>query len=164
MTRLGSETTIAKMKLKLTLVSLVALMASGFVAIAQTAAPAGDNTQPAAAPATPPATPDASAAATNAAPDTSAAAPAVTNGPAQRDPNAVMPLISMEDVPLTDAIKNLARQAGLNYMLDPHIPFLAPGPDGRSQQPNVSLRLENVTADQALDALLNNYSLAIVDD
>jgi type IV pilus assembly protein PilQ len=152
------------MKLKLTLVSLVALMASGFVAIAQTAAPAGDNTQPAAATATPPAAPDASAAATIAAPDTSAAAPAATNGPAQRDPNAVMPLISMEDVPLTDAIKNLARQAGLNYMLDPHIPFLAPGPDGRSQQPNVSLRLENVTADQALDALLNNYSLAIVDD
>ena len=160
------------MKLKLTLVSLVALMASGFVAIAQTAAPAGDNTQPAAAtatpPATPPATPDASAAATNAAPDASAAATATTvattNGPMVRDPNAVMPLISMEDVPLTDAIKNLARQAGLNYMLDPHIPFLAPGPDGHSQQPNVSLRLENVTADQALDALLNNYSLTIVDD
>ncbi len=167
MTRLGSETTIAKMKLKLKFVSLVALMASGFVAIAQTAAPAGDNTQPAATAATPAATPDASAAATNTAPDTSAtaAAPATTNAaPAVRDPNAVMPLISMEDVPLTDAIKNLARQAGLNYMLDPHIPFLAPGPDGRSQQPNVSLRLENVTADQALSALLNNYSLAIVDD
>jgi type II secretory pathway component GspD/PulD (secretin) len=152
------------MKLKLT---FVALMASGFVAIAQTAAPAGDTNQPAATTATP----DASATATNAAPDTSttpaaATAPtAATNGaPAVRDPNAVMPLISMEDVPLTDAIKNLARQAGLNYMLDPHIPFLAPGPDGRSQQPNVSLRLENVTADQALAALLNNYSLAIVED
>jgi type II secretory pathway component GspD/PulD (secretin) len=156
------------MKLKFTLVSLVAVMASGLVALAQTAAPAGDSTQPAAAPATTPAPQDGSTAATNAAPDMSAAAtpaPApATNGPAQRDPNAVMPLISMEDVPLTDAIKNLARQAGLNYMLDPHIPFLAPGPDGRSQQPNVSLRLENVTADQALGALLNNYSLAIVDD
>ena len=150
-------------------VSLVALMASGFVALAQTAAPAGDNTQPTAAPATPPATPDAAAAATNAAPDMSATAtPAstpATNAPTSvRDANAVMPLISMEDVPLTDAIKNLARQAGLNYMLDPHIPFLAPGPDGRSAQPNVSLRLENVTANQALGALLNNYSLAIVED
>jgi type II secretory pathway component GspD/PulD (secretin) len=155
------------MKLKLTFVSLVALVASGIVATAQTAAPAGDTNQPAAAPATTTAPPDAMAAATNAAPDASATpapAAAMTNGPAVRDPNAVMPLISMEDVPLTDAIKNLARQAGLNYMLDPHIPFLAPGPDGRSQQPNVSLRLENVTADQALSALLNNYSLAIVDD
>src|SRR5436190_18334525 len=28
---------------------------------------------------------------------------------------AVIPLIVMDDVPLTDAIKNLARQAGLNY-------------------------------------------------
>jgi type II secretory pathway component GspD/PulD (secretin) len=151
------------MKLKLTFVSLVALMASGFVATAQTAATAGDTNQPAATVATP----DASAAATNAAPDasaTAATAPATNAAPSVRDPNAVMPLISMEDVPLTDAIKNLARQAGLNYMLDPHIPFLAPGPDGRSQQPNVSLRLENVTADQALAALLNNYSLAIVED
>jgi type II secretory pathway component GspD/PulD (secretin) len=156
------------MKLKLTFVSLVAIVASGLVAIAQTAEPAagGDTNQPAATPAAPPATPDTNAAATTATADTNApAAPsATTNAPAMRDPNAVMPLISMEDVPLTDAIKNLARQAGLNYMLDPHIPFLAPGPDGRSQQPNVSLRLENVTADQALGALLNNYSLQIVDD
>jgi type II secretory pathway component GspD/PulD (secretin) len=157
------------MKLKLTFVSLVAIVASGLVAIAQTAEPAagGDTNQPAATPAAPPATQDTNAAATTATADTNApaAAPsATTNAPAMRDPNAVMPLISMEDVPLTDAIKNLARQAGLNYMLDPHIPFLAPGPDGRSQQPNVSLRLENVTADQALGALLNNYSLQIVDD
>jgi type IV pilus assembly protein PilQ len=157
------------MKLKLTFVSMVAIAASGLVAIAQTAEPAaGDTNQPAAsAPATTPAPQDNSAAPAAATADTNAApaAPsATTNAPAQRDPNAVMPLISMEDVPLTDAIKNLARQAGLNYMLDPHIPFLAPGPDGRSQQPNVSLRLENVTADQALGALLNNYSLQIVDD
>ncbi len=157
------------MKLKLTFVSMVAIAASGLVAIAQTAEPAaGDTNQPAAsAPTTTPAPQDNSAAPAAATADTNAApaAPsATTNAPAQRDPNAVMPLISMEDVPLTDAIKNLARQAGLNYMLDPHIPFLAPGPDGRSQQPNVSLRLENVTADQALGALLNNYSLQIVDD
>jgi type II secretory pathway component GspD/PulD (secretin) len=163
------------MKLKLTFVSLVAITASGLVALAQTAAPSsGDTNQPAAAAATPTATQDTNAAAATATADTNspaatsdanaATASAATNAPAMRDANAVMPLISMEDVPLTDAIKNLARQASLNYMLDPHIPFLAPGPDGRSQQPNVSLRLENVTADQALGALLNNYSLQIVDD
>jgi type II secretory pathway component GspD/PulD (secretin) len=168
------------MKLKFTFASLVGLLASGLVALAQTAAPA-DNGQPAPAVVAPTpqdtstnaatATPDAgtaAATATNSAvtPDTSAGSTmmAGTNAAATRDPNAVMPLISMEDVPLTDAIKNLARQASLNYMLDPHIPFLAAGPDGRSQQPNVSLRLENVTAEQALTALLNNYSLQIVDD
>jgi len=71
----------------------------------------------------------------------------------------------MDDVPLTDAIKNLARQAGLNYMLDPKISFGQPGPDGRpTPQPSVSIRWENVTAEQALLALLNNYSLQLIDD
>jgi len=37
------------------------------------------------------------------------------------DTNFVIPLIVMEDVPLTDAIKNLARQAGINYILDPRV-------------------------------------------
>src|ERR1035437_7468287 len=36
---------------------------------------------------------------------------------------AIIPLIVMDEVPLTDAIKNLARQAGLNYMLDPKMNF-----------------------------------------
>jgi len=71
----------------------------------------------------------------------------------------------MDDVPLTDAIKNLARHAGLNYMLDPKIGYGQPGPDGRpTPQPSVSIRWENVTAEQALNALLNNYSLQLVED
>jgi type II secretory pathway component GspD/PulD (secretin) len=86
--------------------------------------------------------------------------PATTNTPAP-----VIPLIVMDDVPLTDAIKNLARQAGLNYMLDPKIGYGQPGPDGRpTPQPSVSIRWENVTAEQALNALLNNYSLQLVED
>ena len=72
----------------------------------------------------------------------------------------------MDDVPLTDAIKNLARQAGLNYMLDPKIGFGQLGPDGKTPlpQPTVSIRWENVTAEQALNALLNNYSLQLTED
>jgi type II secretory pathway component GspD/PulD (secretin) len=72
----------------------------------------------------------------------------------------------MDDVPLTDAIRNLARQARLNYMLDPKIGFGQPGPDGKTPvpQPVVSIRWENITAEQALNALLNNYSLQIVED
>src|SRR5262249_38999019 len=100
---------------------------------------------------------------------TPAQAPA-TPAPAQAAPTAntsapVIPLIVMDDVPLTDAIKNLARQAGLNYMLDPKIGYGQPGPDGRpTPQPSVSIRWENVTAEQALNALLNNYSLQLVED
>ena len=92
------------------------------------------------------------------APTTPPPAPAATNAP-------VIPLIVMDDVPLTDAIKNLARQAGLNYMLDPKISFGQPGPNGApTPQPSVSIRWENITAEQALNALLNNYSLQLVED
>lgn len=80
-------------------------------------------------------------------------------------PSNVIPLIVMDDVPLTDAIKNLARQAGLNYMLDPKLAYGQPGPDGRVvPQPNVSIRWENVTAQQALFALLSNNGLQLVED
>ncbi|PYJ06321.1 MAG: hypothetical protein DME25_06950, partial [Verrucomicrobia bacterium] len=85
-----------------------------------------------------------------------------TNAPAQ--PGAVIPLIVMDDVPLTDAIKNLARQAGLNHMLDPKIGFGQPGPDGKVLNPSVSIRWENVTAEQALGALLKTYNLQMVED
>lgn len=100
------------------------------------------------------------------------AAPVETAAPAPAEPPAVaapvvpiIPLIVMDDVPLTDAIKNLARQASLNYMLDPKITFGQTGPDGKPvPQPSVSIRWENVTATQALHALLANYGLQLVED
>jgi type II secretory pathway component GspD/PulD (secretin) len=77
----------------------------------------------------------------------------------------IIPLVVMDDVPLTDAIKNLARQANINYMLDPRVAFGQPGPDGKPvPQPTVSIRWENITAEQALTALLGNYGLQLVDD
>jgi type II secretory pathway component GspD/PulD (secretin) len=68
----------------------------------------------------------------------------------------VIPLIQIEDVPLTDAIRNLARQANLNFQFDPRITS--------SNQPNVSIRFENVTAAEALQAVLDNYDLQLVRD
>jgi len=136
------------------------------------AAPASTNAAPADQPATaetpaPAATVAAADTAAQQAADTAAqAAPATeaaTNAPAQ--PGAVIPLIVMDDVPLTDAIKNLARQAGLNYILDPKVAFGQPGPDGRPiPQPSVSIRWENVSAAQALNALLGTYNLQIAED
>lgn len=83
--------------------------------------------------------------------------------PAQIIP--IIPLIVMDDVPLTDAIKNLARQANINYMLDPKLSYGQMGPDGKPiSQPTVSIRWENITAEQALTALINNYGLQLVDD
>lgn len=97
---------------------------------------------------------------------TEAAQPAEAATPAiEVDTGAVIPLIVMDDVPLTDAIRNLARQAGINYMLDPKIGYGQPGPDGKTTpQPMVALRWEKVTAQQALKALLVNYSLQLSED
>ena len=106
-----------------------------------------------------PATPDAAPA------ETPAAAPAETPGsaPAATGTNApgakaeeVVPLIVIDDVPLTDAVRNLARQSNLNFQFDPRITG--------SNQPNVSIRFENVTATEALLAVLENYNLQLVKD
>ncbi len=74
----------------------------------------------------------------------------------------VIPVIHIDNVPLTDAIKNLARHANINYIIDPRVENPV-GPDGRPQpQPMVNLRWENVTAEQALAALLKNHDLVMV--
>ena len=180
------------MKRKLCILTFVGLVAWSFAAVAQTnppasepaAANAGATSSNEVAQAQP--TPDASAtngAAAATAPATNAPAADATNAPAAdatnqppvtpadqanapaAQPGAVIPLIVMDDVPLTDAIKNLARQAGLNYMLDPRVAFGQIGPDGKPvPQPTVSIRWENVTAQQALYALLSNYNLQLVED
>jgi len=78
---------------------------------------------------------------------------------------AVMPLIQYVEVPLTTAIDNLARQAGINYILDYKVPYGQIGPDGKPQpQPTLSIRWENLTAEAALAAVLNNYDLQLVAD
>jgi type II secretory pathway component GspD/PulD (secretin) len=65
-----------------------------------------------------------------------------------------VPLIVIDDVPLTDAIRNLARQSNLNFQFDPRVTT--------SNQPNVSIRFENVSAHEALQAVLDNYGLALI--
>jgi len=93
---------------------------------------------------------------------------APTNGaaattPAPTNPNEIVPLIVIDDVPLTDAIRNLARQSNLNFQFDPRITGM--GGDGKAtNQPNVSIRFENVTSQEALQAVLDNYNLILARD
>jgi type II secretory pathway component GspD/PulD (secretin) len=70
------------------------------------------------------------------------------------NPNDPVPLIVIDEVPLTDAIRNLARQSNLNFQFDPRITM--------TNQPNVSIRFENVSAQEALTAVLENYNLVLV--
>ncbi|HEX3857512.1 MAG TPA: secretin N-terminal domain-containing protein [Verrucomicrobiae bacterium] len=87
--------------------------------------------------------------------DATAAAPAV----------ASIPLIQFQDVPITTAIENLARQAGINYLLDPKIGYGQPDANGQIKaEPTLSIRWENITAEHALVALLDNYGLQLVPD
>ena len=46
-------------------------------------------------------------------------------------PGATIPLIQFQDVPLTTAIDNLARQAGINYILDPKVGYGQPDERGQ---------------------------------
>jgi len=113
-----------------------------------------------------PAAAENSAPAANAAGNESAtnasAAGSETNAPAA--PPSI-PLIQFQDVPLTTAIENLARQAGINYLLDPKISYGQPDQNGQVKaEPVLSIRWENVTAEQALRALLDNYGLQMIED
>jgi type II secretory pathway component GspD/PulD (secretin) len=84
-----------------------------------------------------------------------------TNAPAAPS----IPLIQFQDVPIRTAIENLARQANINYLLDPKIDYGQPDQNGQIKpEPELSIRWENVTAEQALLALLDNYGLQLVED
>jgi len=63
----------------------------------------------------------------------------------------------MENVPLTDAIRKIAGQARLNILLDPRLS--APPFD----RVTVSIRWQDVTAREALAALLDNHGLVLVE-
>ena len=120
------------MKLKLITIVLTVLLGSCLAGSAQTNTPttapaAGD----AAAAATTNAPPTAEAATTNApAPAAESTAPTAEAAPASvltatgaAQPGAIIPIIVMDEAKLTDAIRNLARMASLNYMLYPKIGF-----------------------------------------
>ncbi|HSY20194.1 MAG TPA: secretin N-terminal domain-containing protein, partial [Candidatus Acidoferrales bacterium] len=116
------------------------------------AAPAMATTAPPDAAATTNIAPAAAMAPTN-------AAPADAGTPA---PAASIPLIQFSDVPITTAIENLARQASINYMLDPKIGYGQPDATGQIKaEPTLSIRWENISAENALVALLDNYGLQL---
>lgn len=84
------------------------------------------------------------------------AQPAGGAADAAANPAETVPLIVIDDVPLTDAIRNLARQSNLNFQFDPKITA--------SNQPNISIRFENVTPQEALTAVLENYNMTLAKD
>lgn len=91
----------------------------------------------------------------------------ISTGPEITPTNAepIIPLIVMDEVPLTDAIKNLAVQANIKYAIDPKINYGQADANGNiPPQPSVSLRWTNLTAADALKAILQNYNLVMLWD
>jgi type II secretory pathway component GspD/PulD (secretin) len=76
-----------------------------------------------------------------------------------------IPLVQFQDVPLTTAIESLARQANINYLLDPNIRYGQPDKNGQiTPEPTLTIRWENITARDALLALLDNYGLQLIEN
>ncbi len=99
-------------------------------------------------------------------PSEAAAAAPADSGPTNSQPAAAVELpIQFQDVPITTAIQSLARLADINYLLDPKIGYGQPDQNGQIKpEPTLSIRWENVTAEQALLALLDNYGLQLIEN
>jgi Flp pilus assembly secretin CpaC len=85
----------------------------------------------------------------------------ITNAPGGSDNRG--PLTLEQELPA--AIQFLARMANINIQFDPSLTFTnnIPGPDGKvTAAPVVSLRWENVTAEDALQEVLDNYGLMLM--
>lgn len=94
-----------------------------------------------------------------------------TNQPTPQDTgpgtNQIVPLILMQDVPLSLAIENLARAAGINYLVDPRLTewWALPDADGQTtHEPVITFRWENLTAKEALVRLLGEHRLVLAED
>ncbi|HWY85391.1 MAG TPA: hypothetical protein VNX28_01635 [Gemmataceae bacterium] len=82
-----------------------------------------------------------------------------TTNRASEKKSDIIPLIVIDEVPLKDTIKALARQDNLNYALQPGTDLDRPG-----SRAYVSVRWTNITAHDALVAVLNNYNLRLIPD
>ncbi len=78
---------------------------------------------------------------------------------AHPETNEIIPLIAMDDVPLSEVVKNLARQAGVTFKLKGRLTHNALAPE-----PPVSFKWTNLTARQALGAVMKTYDLRFVPD
>ena len=75
-------------------------------------------------------------------------------------PSPLIPVIDLKDVPLKTVIKQVAQVAHLNCTIDPAVKETGPG----GKPILVSIRWENITARQALFALLDNFNLVLLED
>lgn len=85
--------------------------------------------------------------------------------PASGQTEGNIPMIKMSDVPITTVIETLARQAEINYLLDPKLFNLPNDASGKVvREPQLTFTWTNVTAQAALDRVLKENGLVMVPD
>ncbi|HEX4343004.1 MAG TPA: hypothetical protein VH255_06415 [Verrucomicrobiae bacterium] len=72
-----------------------------------------------------------------------------------------IPLIAIEEVPFSDLVKALARQAGINYVTAPRV---SQAENDTNIFPLVDRRWTNVTANATLDQLLTEHHLHLINN
>ena len=78
----------------------------------------------------------------------------------------ILDTVTFDGIPLPDAVRALALQAGLNIQFDPKL-LNTVGPDGHSipiSPPTITEKWKKVTAKQALTSLLDNWGWQLVMD
>jgi hypothetical protein len=81
------------------------------------------------------------------------------------DANIVLPKIQMKGVPITTAIDNLARTAGIKYLIDPKFSNSFVKPDGSMvPEPTITTNWVDLTAKQALEKVLKENGLVMIED
>src|SRR5262245_16969583 len=74
-----------------------------------------------------------------------------------------IPVIKLDNVPLFDAIRNLARQMQQNYIFDPKVTKAWAAPRGDlGPEPSVTVLWKNLTVKEALARLLTEHRLMMV--
>jgi type IV pilus assembly protein PilQ len=163
------------MKTERILALIVVVLASCLTAVSQTPpAPAPSAPAPSATPPTP-----GTAAAAAAEPMFKPSEPAVVAHGTGTEPAAsevmsltnemgdeILDTVTFDAIPLPDAVRALALQAGLNIQFDPRL-LTTVGPDGRPiavTPPTITEKWKKVTAKQALLSLLENWGWQLVMD
>ncbi len=73
-------------------------------------------------------------------------------------------LVAFDNTGLEEAVRTLARQAGINLIFDPKVLDLRDAAGNKIALPSVSIRFEHVSAMQALLALMDNYNWQMIQD
>lgn len=81
------------------------------------------------------------------------------------DSTNLIPLIQFEDVPITIALENLARQGHINYLVDLQLGYDQPDANGDIKiQPTFSCHLENITPFDGFIETCDRNDLVVVKD